>query len=159
MLAITGRTAADQVRVLASFEPQTSGSALGACLLALEETVKVLGDNLVFGVLRQLDAERAAIQGAAELSEQVRLVFRQDEVNAPLAARVRSFAEQAQGLLRPQETSETRHVRSRERVNAAGKRAAREALELAVQRLRAAIDSSSDEVQLSGELVVSDKQS
>jgi hypothetical protein len=158
---LSGKPGTEQVRRLAQFQAETSASALGACFLSLEETTKLLADNLVFGIFQQLAAERAAVPGADELLEQARQAVRQDELNLALAARLRALAEQAQGLMRPPETTDARalSIAVRERLNATGKAAALSALASAVEKLRGAIAAGTDDVTLAGELTVSDKKS
>lgn len=160
--ALAGKPAVEQVRLLATFEPRTSATALQASLTSAAETVRALEDNLVFGVFAQLGARRNTLPGAAERLEQIAAAFRQDEVHVGLASRLRLLAEEGQGLLQgPPERvggpGPARRILRSEPVDVKGKAAARAKLDAMVETLRQALDSASEEVRLVGKLEVTDK--
>jgi hypothetical protein len=89
----------EQVNLLASATFNTSEKAIGQSIATAAETVAVLDDALVFGVFGQLVARGLDLAGASEVSANVASALRQDEVNQPLAARLRKLAEDGQRLL------------------------------------------------------------
>lgn len=106
---LQGKGAADQVRVLAAYEPVTSGAALGRHLFKGADATKdtphpvrgLLSDALLFGVFAQLRTRSGELAGAAEILEKAQAAMRQDEINAPLTERLRELAVAGQGILSP----------------------------------------------------------
>jgi hypothetical protein len=102
VVALRGQSGVAQVRVLAGFPLETSPAAVGRHLLRLDkaaELERTLGDDLVFGTLRQLQLRQTDVAGAAQVLEDAVTAFRQDELNVQLAPRLRELAQRAQGLL------------------------------------------------------------
>ncbi|MCB9660515.1 MAG: hypothetical protein H6726_22920 [Sandaracinaceae bacterium] len=149
------------VEALAAFQPATSSKALRDHLTSAAAVLKVLQDNLVFGVFESLGARADDVPGAAELLDDVRRCLRQDELNEHAATTLRNLAERAQLLTAPTGPAKpgggakkpgTRVVASRT-LDASGRAAALAALDEAVAELRAAIESGED-VVLHGKLEV-----
>lgn len=91
------------VEALAGFEPKTSAKSLGVFVREVSSVLATLENKLVFGVFRQLEAQKTTHLGAAELIEQASSALRQDELNVGLAKRFDQLAEAGQALLAPRE--------------------------------------------------------
>jgi hypothetical protein len=157
--ALAGQPAVRQVEVLASFAPETSAKAVGSSLGSAKAISQVLAERLVLGQFEAIAARRAELVGGAELLEQAAAVMRQDEVNGALADKLRRLAEEAQRLLVPVQPAGGVKVLTRRRLSAKGGAAVRAELEMLMQELRVAIDAAGDGVELSGEVVLSKKDS
>jgi hypothetical protein len=96
--ALQGKPGVEQIRVLGSFEAQTSEGALGRSLGSAVATTNLLGNKLTLGVFRQLQTKRGEAEVAHLLGEAIKCL-RQDEVVVVLATRLEQLAEQGQGLL------------------------------------------------------------
>ena len=96
--ALTARSPVEQVRALASFRAETSGTAVGASLAGAAEVKGALEDDLLFGYFEPLDPARP---DAAEVLEELKKALRQDESHVRLAERLRELARSAQSILRP----------------------------------------------------------
>lgn len=114
VVALRGQSGVAQVRVLAGFPLETSPAAVGRHLQRLDkaaELERTLGDDLVFGTLRQLQLRQGDVAGAAQVLEEVATAFRQDELNVQLAPRLRELAQRAQGLLTQGASVSTQSIR------------------------------------------------
>ena len=142
-----GRQVADTFEKIMAY----GGLLASPCLRPpqLVENVRILEDNLVFGVFTQLRGRRDTLSGGAELLEQVASALRQDEVHVSLALRLRGFAEEGQQLIQGPLASSagpearpvgTKVVRA-ERVDVRGAEAARARLDSVVDSLRQALEA------------------
>lgn len=151
---LSDKSAVDQVRVLARFEPETSARAIGKSIASSAEVVAVLKDDLLFNVFRQLRTRRADLTGADELLENVARALRQDELNEALTGRLRDLARAGQDLLMPSAPAPEPEVPGREKAYAAtlsrGARSARDELTQALAELDRAIESHGDSVEVEG---------
>ena len=93
---LEGKKGVEQVRVLASFEPQTSAKAVGIALLASAAGVTALEDKLFFGAFARLPR---GVAGAETILEEVERALRLDELHEALAPALRRQAEAANELL------------------------------------------------------------
>lgn len=158
---LQGKRAVEQVRVLASFTPETSAQALGKSIARAADAMKLLDDRLVFGVFGQLGLRRAELSGAEELLARVAETMRQDELHVGLAERLRTLAEEGQRILAPPAPPEIRPESKPERVllrrpfRAQGKKAALSEVRAALEELERRIEVSSEDVTLTGEIVLS----
>lgn len=100
-VALRGKPGVEQVRVLATYEPKTGGTAVGQSVARATALVETLRDDILFGVFEQLRARSGDVPGATELVEQACAALRQDEVIVSLGDRLRDLARQAQQLLHP----------------------------------------------------------
>jgi len=151
---VDGQAGRALVESLAAFEPQTSGRAIQAWVAAGDASKAALDDELVFGTFGQLAARTGELEGAAELLDEVARVARQDELHAPLGARLRELAQKGQKILQgtgvkpPAGETVTNH-----RVHSAkGKIEALAKLDELVASLRTAIASAEDDVYLTGSI-------
>jgi len=158
VLAVRGKAGVGQVRGLASIEPHTSAFAVGSHLGRLDELALVLQDALVFGAFEQV-AQRDELEGGAELLEELRSAFRQDEHHVRLAPRLRELANRAQALLtaRPTETHSTKKVFVSSKASAVGKEAIRTKLQEITRQLEAALEEADGDLELTGTLTLSER--
>jgi hypothetical protein len=156
---LVGKGAVAQVETLASFQARTSPRAVGKSLASAPDLVKLLGDNLVAGVYRQLVSRKAELSGATELLEQAALAMRQDEIHVALAERLRSLAEAGQKLLSsgPPQPSQPPGKGTVVEINASGRAESLARLDAAVEEMRRAIAKLGDDVVLTGRIVASEK--
>ena len=96
---LQGKSAADQVRALAKFEPKTSGTAIGSHTDKVKNNRPLLEDELLYGVFAQLCGLTSA--ESERIAEQASQALRQDEVNIELAARLKALAVAGQQVLSP----------------------------------------------------------
>lgn len=156
---LAGKGAVAQVEMLARFEARTSPRAVGKSLASAPDLVKLLGDNLVTGVYRQLVSRKAELSGAAELLEQAVIAMRQDEIHVALAERLRSLAEAGQKLLSsgtpppPPPPAQGTVVE----IHASGRAEALARLDAAVEELRRAIGKLGNDVVLTGRIIAAKK--
>ena len=153
---LAGKTAREQGELLDGFEPQTSGRAVMASVGSAGEVCRLLQDNLVFGPFEQLRRRKDSLEGASELLDDVVSVLRQDELNKPLVKSLRSLAEQAQRLLNPPAPKGV--VLVEVPLSSVGKGTSLGDLEQAVEAVRKALEGASEEVTLSGQLRVVDRE-
>jgi hypothetical protein len=97
----SGRSTRALIDALAGFTAATSARAVGQSIGAVEECVKTLEDDLVFGPFAQAQAKVGSLAGAREILDDVAQCLRQDELNQPLATTLRALAKKAQGILNP----------------------------------------------------------
>lgn len=97
---LRGKTAADQVRELATFKAETSPAALGRSLGNVNDTLRVLDQSLTLGVFQQLVSARESVPGVANVCLEAVKALRQDEVNESLHLRLDQLARQGQELLK-----------------------------------------------------------
>ena len=98
---LLGKSAADQIRALGAFTPETSAQAVGRNVVSSKGVRELLSNALVFGVFSQLVQRSSDLAGAAELVEEATKALRQDEIHVDLVARLRQLAERGQELLSP----------------------------------------------------------
>ena len=155
--SLLGRAGKELCEALAAFTPKTSALALGRSLRqsmngAADDVTKVLEDDLVFGPFLQLKAKAGTVEGAQELLDDVARCLRQDELNEPLAPRLRALAGKAQRLLNP--PPPPGRVLVQAAWNKTGKAAVVDELRALVQRAEAALDGEGDDVVLTGSLTL-----
>lgn len=88
----------DVVESLAGLQPATSADAMARQIRDAAETVRMLGDDLVFGTFTALRSN--SDPEAARLLEDVRAVLEADQFAHDLAPRLRELALHAQAILR-----------------------------------------------------------
>ena len=143
-------SAKEQVEVLAAFEPRTSARAVLASLGSAERTRAVLEDDLVWSHILQLIGRRSDLPGAEELLGQVAAVLRQDEINVPLAEKIRALAGEASVLLRPKEPKG--RVVYQTSLHKSGKKEAIEHLRAALAKIETELVDEKGEVTMFGDL-------
>lgn len=92
-----GQRSVDQIRVLATFEPQTSAEAVGRSLATARSSLHVLDSNVTRGVFEQLS--RLGGEVADDLVEQARKLLRQNELEGSIAELLPQLAERGQQVL------------------------------------------------------------
>jgi len=147
-VALRGKSGIEQVRVLAAYEPKTSGAAVGRHVGEVRKLGDLLRDDVLFGVFGQLRARRSELPGAEELLEQAHAALRQDEINVALAERIRDLAVQAQRLLHPEAGRPERPVVLERRVQAKGATDIRQKLGALVQEVEAELEKSGGDLEL-----------
>ncbi len=155
MAALQGKKGKHAVEALATFSPATSARALGASIHSAADNARLLEDDLVFGPFTQLATRQNEIAGGPELLERVAQALRQDEINVPLAPRVRELAREALRLVNPPIVHE---VIVRQPLQARGAQDIRDALRAAVEALEKALDGASDDVEISGTITLQKKK-
>ncbi len=167
--ALAGQRAAAQVKVLATFQAQTSARAVGTSLRTAPELVKLLGDATVRGVFEQLAARRGLIAGAEDVLGRAAEALRQDELHVALVERLRSLADVGQRLLalplaiagkRVDDDTLAAGVPAGKVIErrGAGHADALAALEAAVREARAEIDRLGDRAEIEVDIVVHERR-
>jgi hypothetical protein len=146
---LNGKAAADQVRALAAYQPETSASAVGRHVGAAKAVRDLLTNALVFGVFSQLAQRSAELPGAAELVEEATKALRQDQVHVDLVTRLNQLAERGQELLNPPQTGPQDTVVVKGKLSAQGTAASGAALDEASAKIRQALAAAGDSVELS----------
>ena len=98
VVALRGKKGTEQVRVLATFHPETSATAVGTSLKHADAVATSLADELVFGVFDPLLHDTAS--DARAVCDELSKALRQDEALVSLAPRVRELAVRAQEVIR-----------------------------------------------------------
>jgi hypothetical protein len=152
--ALAGQPAVRQVEILAGFQAETSERAVGRSLGSARAVAQALGETLVLGQFEALGRGRQAVPGASELLDRTAQAVRQDEINGPLAERVRALAVEAQTVLNPPEPPLPRGTR----ITIDRSAPPRRALGALVEAVEAELRKLGDEAELSGEITVTAKK-
>ncbi len=155
---LRGKSAINQVLVLAMFTPQSSAEAVGKHLFTAKSVLALLNNNLLFATLAQLAARASEIQGGSALLDKVRSVLRQDELVSPCLSSLNEAGVEAQRLLSqgtsvpPKKPDPIGEVLIERKLNATNADAARKALDELIAELEKAVSSGEDDVSLVGQV-------